>query len=105
MLENFNFDFFLWPWLRESHKNLQERRVLCRLRDPPASANENRAEGQDALPRINGQRFVLFSTKDGLLPINGQSPVHFEDKSTKTENNQSIMVTSLYEEKCEWMND
>ena len=65
MLENFNFDFFLWPWLRESHKNLQERRVLCRLRDPPASANENRAEGQDALPRVNGQRFVLFKHEKG----------------------------------------
>ena len=31
MLQLFETRIFLWPWLGESHKILQERRVFCRL--------------------------------------------------------------------------
>ena len=48
-------------------------------------------------PVQSGRVLCFLSTKKDDLQPNGQSPVLFMDKTTKTNKIQSIMVTSLYE--------
>ena len=76
MLKKFQLGFFLWPLLRENHKDLQKRRGWCRLRSPQLLRVARSEDDGRRAQTANRAAFGAFcSTKKDLPRTHGQGPV------------------------------